>query len=72
MTDIVDRAQDCEETARAAAIKNLSRTPRLLPTGSCYYCGSPVRSNMLFCDAECRDDWEAERAARQRNGHGPV
>lgn len=75
MADELDRASDYERAAVESAtkhIRNSARQRQLIPVGSCYYCNTSLSSGMLFCDAECRDDWEAEKASQQRNGHGPI
>jgi hypothetical protein len=35
--------------------------------GRCHFCECVVVSG-LFCDSSCRDDYEREQAAKQRNG----
>lgn len=34
------------------------------PTGHCLWCGARLRRPLRWCDAECRDDWERDRARR--------
>lgn len=29
--------------------------------GLCYACGKEVSAHQRWCDAECRDDWEAKQ-----------
>ena len=68
--DDVDRAQ-AEERLVETSINNVRHRAahrELLPVGSCYYCQSAVASGYLFCNSECRDDWEQEKAARARSG----
>lgn len=67
MADEIDRAQDEIERATERALAAARRVQRLPDLGTCHYCGEPLRGR-LFCDAECRDGWERERAARQRSG----
>lgn len=66
MTDDADRASDYEERMRAHAVAQ--RRPTLKFCGACYNCGAIVpQSSMLFCDADCADDYEKrERLC----GHG--
>ena len=63
---------DCSDEKIAAAIQNgidRARKQTAMPyTGECYFCGSVVRKSMRFCDADCRDDWDAEQRAKQRQG----
>lgn len=72
--DDEDRATLYEENERAAAL-NLVRhaAAGLKPCGACHYCGEVVRYG-LFCapvDSSgdgCARDYEAQQAARRRNG----
>lgn len=50
-----DRAQQDLDLALAAARRH---EPPLLPGGSCYNCGEPLGDTHLFCDRDCRDDYE--------------
>lgn len=31
------------------------------PTGYCLSCGEPLCADLRWCDAECRDDWQAQQ-----------
>jgi hypothetical protein len=65
--DEFDRASDQEQAMRDAAIKNASTVKSALkPCGKCLNCGEEVASELRFCDADCRDDFElrAEEPAR--------
>lgn len=55
MSDIADEAQAAEELILTAA--RLRRKPTLLPVGACYNCDEPLTRG-LFCDSECREDYE--------------
>jgi hypothetical protein len=44
------------------------RDPCLVPMGLCYFCQSETPVTFLFCNAECRDDYEIEQRALARNG----
>lgn len=56
MADDVDLAGDIERTRLDALMRNRDR--RSLPeTGSCHNCGEILACG-LFCDADCRDDYE--------------
>lgn len=35
----------------------------LQPTGECYNCDEKVEIDKLFCDADCRDDYEKRKRA---------
>ena len=56
MTDIYDQATEREEKDRAQAL--LYRHPVMVACCACHNCGESLRSGMLFCGAECRDDFE--------------
>lgn len=64
--DLADQAEAAEQRFRDAALA--VRKPTLIACGQCHFCAEPLRNGVLFCDAECRDGFEAERAARLRNG----
>lgn len=66
--DEADRASLEEERALREATYRASRTPHLKPTGVCHWCDEPVEENRIFCDRDCREDWERAEAARERNG----
>jgi hypothetical protein len=65
--DDIDRAQAREEMDRDLAIA-AARKNVLLATGECHNCGATVPDGWCFCDADCRDDYEREIAARRREG----
>jgi hypothetical protein len=58
--DVVDQAQKQTDLELSLALKNLKREPALPETGACNYCDALV-SKGLFCDADCRDDYEMEQ-----------
>ena len=64
--DLADQAEAAEQRFRDAALS--VRKPTLVPCGQCHFCAEPLRSGLLFCGAECRDDHEREQDARRRNG----
>ena len=66
-------ADDADITAARAEVEaefftRRRREPGLVPFGACYYCQSETGSGILFCNAECRDDYEIEQRALRRNG----
>lgn len=63
---IDDQAEAAEQRFRDAALA--VRKPTLIACGQCHFCAEPLRSGLLFCGAECRDDFEYEQAAKHRNG----
>ena len=66
MADLYDQASAREEQDRADAPK--VRLPTLKACGACHYCNEPLHTGMLFCNKECRDDYEAWQDAQRRNG----
>ncbi len=64
--DELDRAQEREEEMRADALAQ--RRPVLAACGACHYCDEPLPAGRLFCDADCRDEWQRLDDARRRNG----
>ncbi|HAU2959178.1 TPA: hypothetical protein JC757_002997 [Salmonella enterica subsp. diarizonae] len=68
MADEADIAGDIERERLDALILNRTRHP-LPEAGRCYNCGDSVPCG-LFCDADCRDDYEKRErfsAMRSRN-----
>lgn len=44
----------------------LKRRYKMLPAaGHCHNCGEALARGRLFCDADCRDDWEHRQARAQ-------
>lgn len=68
VSDIVDDAQAVEELELAINLSK-ARRPRvtLIACGSCYNCDAITPDGALFCDADCRDDYQrrATRSAHQ-------
>lgn len=64
--DQLDSAQQIEELNLRCCISH--KKPTLSPVGHCYYCDETVRSGVLFCSSECREDWEKERRIKQIAG----
>lgn len=65
--DDIDRAQDRESQLRADALTR--RHPEIPACGACYNCGEKLAPGVLFCDTDCRDDWERLCAALKRAGY---
>ncbi len=63
MSDIVDRAQALEELNLAEALASARKAGLGPALGSaCLFCEEPLRDRR-WCDAECRDFWQRDRAA---------
>ena len=73
-SDIIDSAGVAEGLFLKEA--QSKRKPTVKAIGYCNYCSTEVGSGEQFCTPaeadgpSCRDDWEAEQAACDRN-HGP-
>lgn len=71
--DPIDRAdieiQRTIDMGIANARAQLNSGPRLSAKGTCYNCDEPFemqdRGRKLFCDADCRDDYERITANRK-------
>jgi len=64
MADVLDQATDYEERDRELALRNLDRGPVIAATGHCLNCEAPLPAERRWCDADCRDDWQAARRNR--------
>jgi hypothetical protein len=68
MADIIDDANQTAEFFLAAALQNLKQnaskeTPGV---GACLNCGAAVEGEKRWCDADCRDQWQADQDRKQR------
>lgn len=69
MTDIFEAASEREALDRKLAIEHHRKVKSsLLPVGYCHWCDSPVKASQLFCDSECREDWESEQRMKRIGG----
>lgn len=66
--DILDRAEEYEAKARKAALSQVSGENVVPRTGRCLACGEPTDGGRLFCDADCRDEYEVTQKRRRING----
>lgn len=66
MADPADEASDLidQELARQIAAAKAQGKPVKPPVGTCYFCGEKVGKGMIFCDADCRDDFDREERRR--------
>lgn len=63
--DIIDRANDLADEERARLVAASSKAPPAAAcTGRCLNCAEKVKKGKRWCNAECREDWEA-RACRR-------
>lgn len=66
MSDLADQAQEYMDVElKVARINhNLSAREAQLPrTGFCHNCQAPISMDKPFCNADCRDDWDARQFA---------
>lgn len=60
MPDFADLGAAREEMDRALALQ--ARAPAgPAATGACLHCAEPLCNGLRWCDAECRDGWQAEQ-----------
>ncbi|QQX80836.1 hypothetical protein JK628_02890 [Shewanella sp. KX20019] len=62
MNDIADKSQIAEE--QFLNISLAIRKEQLTPKGACFNCLEPITTgkNKLFCDCDCREDYEKRTA----------
>lgn len=58
-------ASQVEERDREMALKMRDRGPIIAATGKCLCCEAPLPSTHRWCDADCRDTWQAARPKRR-------
>jgi hypothetical protein len=69
-SDPMDHATDVEERLRDYEIQKVREQAKVSTkyTGICLYCGSTVDEPKLFCDEDCRQDYEFEQKMKKING----
>lgn len=60
--DAIDQAQDEIEVAIMESLARRRAAPEAKATGRCLNCEAPLARDQRWCDAECRDEWEATAA----------
>jgi hypothetical protein len=68
MSDVADRADWRIAQDIKAAMAHARRIPQLEADGHCHYCEEPVAHGVLFCNTDCRDDYQKEQEALRRAG----
>lgn len=68
MSDHADVSDKRIAQAVIAGLDKVRRAPRLHSDGRCHFCSEPVPDALLFCDIDCRDDFEKELNARRLSG----
>ncbi|MCL1124131.1 hypothetical protein [Shewanella surugensis] len=66
MSDCADRAASQEQLNFNVAMANRVNTPPLPKIGRCHNCHEPM-DEQLFCDADCRDDYEQRKRVSRQN-----
>lgn len=66
--DLADAADDLIENEIQHHLR-MARRPKELRDGHCLNCNAELPTGTaLYCDDDCRADWEAREEARKRNG----
>ncbi|WP_211475172.1 hypothetical protein [Collimonas humicola] len=68
MSDIADRADWRIEKDLQNARAHIGKQAMLDSDGRCHFCDELVAHGRLFCDVDCRDDYDKEQAALRRVG----
>lgn len=68
MSDVADMSDKNVETFIASAIAHARGKPGMKATGWCRFCEEAIGPVELFCNIECRDDYQKSQAAMKRNG----
>jgi len=68
MSDCADIADSRIFATAAKSLAAVLRRPVLEPDCHCHFCDEIVLPETLFCNVDCRDDYEKDEAARVRNG----
>ena len=70
MADEADQSVETQQLALERALHNqrtAAQHARMRPKGACHFCDEPVATQILFCDEDCRDDYDYEQQQRQRH-----
>jgi hypothetical protein len=62
--DEFDRATALEEAERDACVAAARNQPAMPAVGHCYNCNEPLPTGRLFCDTDCRDDFQKRTRKR--------
>lgn len=68
MSDHADNADSRIYRTIEAGLAAARRAKALQPDFRCHFCDEPVAVDLLFCNRDCRDDYQRAQAARQRAG----
>ncbi|MDR6397282.1 hypothetical protein ACTOWA_04885 [Herbaspirillum seropedicae] len=68
MSDHADNADKKIYGAIAAGLAAARRAPTLQPDCRCHFCDEQVAVNLLFCNIECRNDFDRVNNTRKKCG----
>jgi len=68
MSDVADRAEWRIAKDIENAMAHARKTPQLVADGHCHYCDEDIDHARLFCNTDCRDDYQKEQEAKRRAG----
>lgn len=57
-SDVLDIASAIETREREAMLARARNHPSMPAVGACYNCGEGIGPRLLFCDRDCRDDFQ--------------
>jgi len=61
MSDQLDQAnQSAEHDLRISLCRSHRAEPHIIANGYCHNCAHPIPDGHRWCDADCRNEWEAE------------
>lgn len=68
MSDIADIAYHVIAAAVRRGLATVRRQGWLMADCHCHYCDEALAPGVLFCNVDCRDDYDKEQAATARAG----
>ncbi|WP_041741338.1 DUF2116 family Zn-ribbon domain-containing protein [Collimonas fungivorans] len=68
MSDVADRAEWRIAKDIQTALQHARKVEILNSDGHCCFCDEPVSYPALFCDVECRDDYDRKQSTLRRTG----
>jgi hypothetical protein len=66
MADIADLAQEDMERDAPYVLEAGKKPAGPKPNGTCHNCGEPIAPDTIFCDLDCREDYERRQRALMR------
>lgn len=65
MSDVGDRAEWRIEKDIQNALAHVKKMPLQESDGHCHFCDEDIAHGLLFCNPDCRDDYDKEQALRR-------